>query len=363
VISTYSAVGALCGVAMGAAGDRFGYRRAVLFGLTCIGTGSLLGAAAPGPAWLLGSRVLEGLGFIVLVVSAPSLIFQLARPSDLGLAFGLWSCFMPLGTALMMLGAPPLLSLFGWRGVWAFNGILLLSAAAAFHFAMRGLPGRRELRAASPARIWGNVRLVVSRPGPVLLAVAWSMYTMTFMVLMGFLPTLLMAQGHSRPSAAALTAVAVAVNMVGALGGGWMLKRRVPRWGLMVLTAVVTGLCMLGIYAPGTPNGVRYALCLLFSMTGGLQPACVLGGAPLYAPAPTAVATTNGFINQCSYVGMMFGPPAAAALATVSGGWHNTPWILTSASVVWIFCALLLRTVPPTADRGVPGVSSSETGR
>jgi cyanate permease len=255
---------------------------------------------------------------------------------------------MPLGTSLMMLAAPVLLTFFGWRGVWVCNGILLLSAAAAFHFAMRGLPGRRELRAAAPTRLWAHVRLVVSRPGPVLLAVAWAMYTMTFMVVMGFLPTLLMAQGHGRLSAAALTAAAVAANMTGALGAGWLLKRGAPRWALMAFTGVVTGLCMLGIYAPATPAGMRYLLCLVFSGIGGLQPACVLGGAPLYAPVPTAVATTNGFINQCSYVGMMFGPPAAAALATASGGWHNTPWILTSAAAVWVVCALLLRKVRPT---------------
>jgi MFS family permease len=350
VISTYSAVGALGGIAVGALGDRFGYRRTVLFGLSCIGAGSLLGSAAPGPGWLLASRVLEGLGFILVVVSAPSLIFQLARPSDLGVAFGLWSCFMPVGTSAMMLASPALLSLFGWRGVWACNGLLLLAMAAAFHRATRALPGRGALRAAAPGSLWGNVRAVVSVPGPVLLAVSWSMYTTTYMVLMGFLPTLLLADGHSRAAAAALTAAAVAANAAGALGGGWLLKHGAPRWGLMVLSGAVSGLCMPVIYGSGTAPWLRYSLCVLFSAIGGLQPASVLGGAPLYAPSPTAVATTNGFVNQCSYLGMVLGPPAAAALASASGGWHNTPWLLSSGAAVWISCALLLRTIRPRSQ-------------
>ncbi|MFU8858601.1 MAG: CynX/NimT family MFS transporter [Deferrisomatales bacterium] len=350
VISTYSAVGSVCGIAMGAVGDRFGYRRTLLFGVSCIGAGSLLGSAAPGPGWLLASRALEGLGFILVVVSAPSLIFQIVRPSDLGIAFGLWSCFMPVGTSAMMLASPALLSLFGWRGVWACNGLLLLSAGAAFHYATRGLPGRGALRAAAPGRLWSNVRAVVSCPGPVLLAVSWSMYTTTYMVLMGFLPTLLMADGHTRAAAAALTAAAVAVNAAGALGGGWLLKHGAPRWGLMAFSGAVSGLCMVAIYSPGTAPWLRYGLCVLFSAVGGLQPAAVLGGAPHYAPTPTAVATTNGFINQCSYVGMVLGPPAAAALASASGGWHNTPWILSSGAAIWISSALLLRRVGPGTD-------------
>lgn len=129
-----------------------------------------------------------------------------------------------------------------------------------------------------------------------------------------------------------------------------MIKRGAARWVLMAVSAIVSGVSMIGIYAPGAPEWARYGLCILFSLVGGLQPVSVLGGTPLYAPHPRLVATTNGFINQASYVGVMVGPPAAAALATASGGWHNTPWILTSACSVWLVCALILRKIPTTNE-------------
>lgn len=351
VISIFAAVGAACGVALGAAGDWFGYRRAVEFGILVGGAASLLGSLAPSADLLLASRLLEGLGHVVATVSAPALIFHITRPSDRGLAFGLWSCFMPFGTSVMMLGAPLLLSLVGWRGAWAFNGALLLGYVALFRFALRSVRRPVGFQAARPSELLQNVRLVASKPGPVFLAIAWTMYTMTFVVLMGFLPTILMARGYPRPAAAALTAFVVAVNMAGALTGGWLIKRGVPSWSLMAAASGVAGASMVGIYAPAAPEWARYGLCVLFSLVGGLVPVSVLGGAPLYAPEPKLVATTNGFVNQCAYVGMMIGPPAAAALAAASGGWHHTPWILTSASAVGLACSLILRKIPPTNAR------------
>jgi MFS family permease len=346
VISTYNAVGALCGVGMGLACDRFGYRRAVVAGLACIGTGSFLGSLAPGPAALLAARSLEGLGFIAVVVATPALIFRVAQPKDLGVAFGLWSCFMPLGTSSMMLVAPPMLAHFGWRGLWAANGAVVLLYAALFRFATRSAVGGLERAAGQPPRIWRNVRTVTSRAGPLLLAVSWAAYTMSYIIMMGFLPTLLIGRGFGAPAAAALTALVVAANMAGALGGGWLLKKGVPRWRLMATASCTMGACAFGIYAPASPEWLRLASCITFSAVGGLQPVSVIGAAPLYAPEPALVATTNGFINQCSYFAMVLGPPSAAALASAAGGWQRTPWILTSAAILALAAALALRKIP-----------------
>lgn len=350
VISIYNAMGAACGVLLGATGDWFGYRRTLGFGILTLGAASLFGSVAPTAGLLLASRILEGLGYIVSTVCGPALIFRLTRPADFGLAFGAWSCCMPLGTSVMMLGAPLLMAHLGWRGAWAFNGVLLLLYGAVFQYALRGVQRPVGFQAARPSELLRNVRLIASKPGPVLLAISWTAYTTAFIVLMGFLPTQLMARGASRPVAAALTALVVAWNMVGALSGGWMIRRGARRWALMAAASGVGGLSMIGIYAPGAPEWLRYGLCFLFSLLGGLQAVSVLGGAPLYAPNPKLVATTNGFVNQCAYAGMMIGPPAVAALAVASGGWHNTPYVLTSACALGLACALVLRKISPTNE-------------
>jgi len=248
----------------------------------------------------------------------------------------------------MMFGAPLLLPHFGWRGAWAFNGVLLLLYAAVFQYALRDVQRPAGLPAARPSELLQNVRLIASKPGPVLLAIVWTVYASAFMVVMGFLPIQMMARGFSKPVAAALTASVVACGMAGNLSGGWMIKSKVPRWVLMATATGVGGTALIWIYAPGTPEWLRYSLCVLFAILGGFLAVSVLGGAPLYAPDPKLIATTNGFVNQSAYGGMMIGPPVVAALAVASDGWHNTPYILTSACAVGLACSLILRKIPAT---------------
>ena len=72
---------------------------------------SLGGVLAQGPASLLALRALEGLGFLLACLPAPSLIRRLVAPQRLSLHLGLWGTYMPTGTALALLLAPPVL---GW---------------------------------------------------------------------------------------------------------------------------------------------------------------------------------------------------------------------------------------------------------
>ncbi len=92
----------------GVLADRFGHKRIALAGLAAsFARAALLGAAAPGYATLLVSRFLEGVGFIVFVVSAAP---HDRRRRDAGRprhsASAIWSAYMPTGGTLALLAAP-----------------------------------------------------------------------------------------------------------------------------------------------------------------------------------------------------------------------------------------------------------------
>ncbi len=103
--AVFSILGVLGGIAAGGVIARFGARRMLLWGLATVAAGTAAGALAPGYGVLLASRVVEGLGFLLITVAGPAALQRLVLPSSRDLAFALWSCYMPAGMAIAMLAS------------------------------------------------------------------------------------------------------------------------------------------------------------------------------------------------------------------------------------------------------------------
>jgi MFS transporter, CP family, cyanate transporter len=188
LVSTFNAIAATSAIFFGAFADRFGALRFCVSGVLLIGAGSALGALASGPGLLIALRLLEGLGFLAVVVSAPGLIAAATAPARRGIAFGLWSTYLPFGVSLVIASSPPLLERFGWRGVWVLVALAALACAAMLaaqsrHYA--GVAGGKRRSLASLGRS-------LAQPVPWLLGLAFAMYAIQHMTLIVWLPTYLL---------------------------------------------------------------------------------------------------------------------------------------------------------------------------
>ena len=78
-------------------------------------------------SFLLFSRLVESLGFLAIIVSAPPLLQRVIAPADQGRVMGFWGCYMPGGMVIALVAAPTLAGLIGWRGLWGvLAGVTLL---------------------------------------------------------------------------------------------------------------------------------------------------------------------------------------------------------------------------------------------
>ena len=341
VLSIFNLIGVAFGMALGAGIGRWGDRRTLLLGLALIAAAGLAGAAADGTASLLVARLIEGIGFLMVIVGAPTMIARLSRPGDLRLAFGIWGAYMPAGQALMILAAPLILVPFGWRGLWIANAVLV----AVFALVMKGATSGLPEPASRPSRsLLRDMRDTATAPGPLLLAAIFGCYSLQYLGVMGFLPTILIErEGFSPLVASELGALAIAMNGVGNLAGGMLLQRGAPRWSLIALAASCMGAAALGIFLVKLPFPAIYTLYLAFSGIGGMLPASVLGAAPIQAPAPHLIPATNGLLVQGSNLGQVVGPPALGALAASVGGWSWSPSVVTTFAAIAVLLALVLR--------------------
>ena len=339
ILSIFALLGATAGASMGGIITRLGARRMLPVGLALAAGASLAGGLAPGLPWLLASRAMEGIGYMLVVISAPALITLLSHPRDRQMAFGLWGSFMPFGVAVAMMTAPGLPWL-GWRGLWLTMAALLACYALLIH---RRMPHPAPPPSASGGHLLRDMAATVKAPGPLLLALLFLPYSASYAALTGFLPTLLIERMALTPGQAGLAAAAVAgINIMGNLATGPLLRRGAPRWAIMAAASGFGALAMFGIFAPAMSGEAAYGLCLAFSAVGGLLPGCVLAGAAVYAPERRLVPVALGLIMQGSNIGQLTGPVAVGAVVTAMG-WEGARLILVPASLLGLILALVLR--------------------
>ncbi|HYD61452.1 MAG TPA: MFS transporter [Noviherbaspirillum sp.] len=341
LLSAFAVIGALAGIGIGVAVDHIGARRVALGGLLLQAACGALGTLADGAPLLLATRVVEGLGFLAVGVAAPALIVSVAPPSAQARAFAVWSTFMPVGIAMVMLGVP-LLSASGWRGFWLVNAVILAGYAGLLAAGTRGIPVHISAR----RNIANDVRDTLAAPGPWMLAGLFAAFATSFFAVFGFLPSILSGRlGAGLETATFLTAAAVASNAAGNIAGGVLLARGVRRAHILLIGFGTIALSGFGILAEGTPGWLAFALCVAFSAVSGIVPVAIIDGAARHAPRPDLVGTTVGFIMQGNNVGLMLGPAAAGALA-VRFGWPSVSFFVAAAAVAAGLLAVFLQARP-----------------
>ncbi|SHJ34937.1 Predicted arabinose efflux permease, MFS family [Roseomonas rosea] len=331
LLSVFALMGAVFGLAAGLVAARLGMRRALLAGLWALGAAGLAAAFAPGPALLYACRVVEGAGFLAVVVSAPTLVAARAAPADRALAMSWWSIFMPSGIALGMLAAP-VVEGFGWRMAWAVMSLLppfaaLLAGALLPRSAGQPVGAQDGLRRRLAA-LW-RARL------PVLLAGAFSCYAVIYFGIAGFLPARLV-EGFALalPLAGLAGAAAAIVNIGGNLLAGRLIRRG-WRASLLVLSAgMAMALLSAGTFALPFSLGLTLAAALLASGIGGMIPASLFTLVPRSVPEPSLTGPALGLVVQCNNIGSLLAPMAVAAAARQGWGFAALPLLAAGLALV-----------------------------
>lgn len=341
----FAVLGLIGGAPAGALVAAVGDRRALLIGLGTMTFAGAAGAMAGSYPILLGSRLVEGFGFLLTIVAGPALLQRVTTSAQRDMAFSLWSCFMPCGIALAMLAGPLFQT---WQSFWwSSSGLAAAAAVLVALCAPRGgSPGDF-----APGRMIEGIRRLLCAKGILSLAIGFALYSLMFFALFSFLPVLLMERMEvSYRNAGLLAALASAINVSGNLAAGFLMARGADRASLIAVAGGImgaSGICIFLGFLPALPT---LLLCLLFSAVGGLIPATLLACAPLLAAQAALVPIAVGLIMQGSNLGQLIGPVAVGS-ATAAFGWSAAGAVVLIAAIAINLVALRLRPVFAAAKR------------
>ncbi|HDZ8838462.1 TPA: MFS transporter [Aeromonas veronii] len=327
--SAFNTLAILFSLFLGLLLTRWSGRQTGVVGLLVIVTGGALALPATGLAMMLLSRIVEGIGFLLVSVAMPAFIVAVTREEDKRLALSLWAVNLPLGAAAGMLLTPWLTAQGGWRLAWLILMIPQLSALLLL-LASRSADGLRvggpqsAANAGRPLRQLTVLRqLTLWRYG-----LAFTLYSLMLWALFVWLPTMLQGSpGIGQSQIALLSALAVVANIPGNLMGAWLLRRGVARDRLISWALGLMALCGMLAFWPGLSPWWAYGLCLALSLAGGMAPPAILSSAQGVSQGPVQLAIVQGFFVQLANLGQLLGPLLLAALMTDSGHWGSARWL------------------------------------
>lgn len=116
---SYTLVFAALLLVFGVMADRFGRRRILLLGVIIFGTASILAALSQSGVFLIGSRILQGVGGAMVLPTTLSIINATFRGKERAIAFAVWGSTIGGMSAIGPLLGAWLTTSFSWR--WAFG--------------------------------------------------------------------------------------------------------------------------------------------------------------------------------------------------------------------------------------------------
>lgn len=344
IVSAFGLLMGMLGMFMGIFADKLGHNRAAVSGLFICGLAALAGSLTESLPILLLTRIIEGLGYVLAVVSLPSLIANAATEHDKPIALGIWGAYFPAGMASMLLISPLLIAGINWQGLWAVSGLITLFWGFIVMSTFRNRPS--PVRERAPL---GEAFRLTTRKGPLLLFGCFTAYSSQFLAVTSFLPIMLIEiYTISVQKAATLGALVVAGNIVGNVLSGWLLRHGFSRVILLGTTATLMACCTLILFSDLFSLNARVAAAFVFTAVGGVIPGTLSASVPYFIDRPGQMASVVGLLMQGAGIGQMFGPLLLTAVVDGLGGWSFAPVYTVTVAILGVVFAGLLATVKST---------------
>lgn len=333
VVSSFSFITMFLAIPMGLLAARVGAYRIALIALTLLGVGALITSQSGQLSTLLGGRVVEGLGYVMIVVSAPALIALSVNNKDRPIAMAIWSTWLPIGISLMFIISPFIINVGGWRSVWMATSIFALCWLLVVAWSFRSHFANQTIAQGSYQS--GDWKVLLQR-GPLLTAAGFACFSSLFITIASFLPTAWQqSKGIPVQSTAGMFALAIASHALGNLFGGWLVSKGF-RMSRIMASGFVLPACLVGLaFLDSIPFQIQYMLAFGYLFIVGVIPGSVFATMPAFAHSSRQISLLMGLIFQGAATGQVVGPILFSRMIEhFDGDWNQAIWFFVGFALL-----------------------------
>ncbi len=296
--------------------QKFGALRSLIGGVWLLAIGGILSGYAQTFAALLACRVLEGIGFGVMIAPPATLVMQWFEESAWPY-MNMLNAVAPFAglTAAYALTGPVFDALGGkWRSVLLAYGVAVAVIAVAWTLLGRNAPGHEH--AGGHLGEAGAMRKVLGMRDIWIISIALFAGMWVFQLFSAFLPEFFeTVRGMPLDRAGSLTALIPFAGIFAAAGAGILTGviglRRPFTWPMQILFV----LGCLGSVTLNNPGALRVSLILIGVGSSALLPTLITIVMELPEMTPTRAGSGLGVVWAAGYAGAFLSPVICGAIA------------------------------------------------
>jgi predicted MFS family arabinose efflux permease len=341
MMSVFALVGIFISLPSGFIVHKLGLKPSGIIAVASLFIGSFIGWFAEEPSGMLTSRIIEGIGMCLISVVAPAVIAAWFAPEKRGMPMGIWSTWVALGSIVMLLVAPMLNGLLGWKSVWAATTIYTAVILCLMVFPFR-MPTKDE----APHYHTGEdhsleFRKVYSYGGIWLLSAIFLVFNVMVLAVCSFTPLYLESSfDYSRERASAVTSLFLVSSLISGPVTGFIIHRyRIFRGVLVVCMLILAATIVIPFHVEGSAVPV----CLfLIGAVAGMIPPVTFSAVPEVLKDPKSIGVGMSVVAFGQYLGMGGGPLFFGGIAE-KYGWEAASYSLVPVLLVGVAAAYFLK--------------------
>lgn len=322
VASLITAAGALIAIPTGIWAARAGLRKSLVLGCAMMITGAVLFATANVSALLYVGRLITSIGYLLIVVGAPSWMAGFNNPKLVAMAMSIWGTFIPVGIALGNWISAAMVVWLDWRlavGACTLPILLLLP-----FLAMIENPAPPTARKSLTIEVMGVLK---SRPA-LRVALTFSAFAGATSAALAFMPAMMVDNLDIGIALAAgiIGTTAIAGNIVGSVGAGMVLGRQIPGRSILLIFLPVMAIA-IGILFISNNMMLSLVALVIFNISQGAVTGTCFALLPSIAKDGLSMPALQGMLAQFAEIFVVIVPPLTGAMIDYNG-WTGAAGIL-----------------------------------
>lgn len=318
LMSAFTLPGIFLAIPAGIIASKLGSKTTIIIATCCVALGSIVGSFAGTATMLLTSRVIEGIGYILISIAGPLLVVQYVEPSRIGFVMGLWAIWMGVGQIVSFNLTPALFGVMSWNKIWMIYAAWTLILTFVLAIAIKKPEGLEEAQtAAAPAEkvkageLFGNKSFMLG-------VLSFFIFNWLLLTHLSFLPAFMGSSGLITGAAAAF---AGSFTMICAVVGSPVLGRisdSIGRKNIYIMSLIAAG---VGLILPFTGSTIMiYVGSAIFGFVGLAAPGMILGAVPELVNNPKAEGLAMGIVFVFANLGQFLATALFPGIVGAMGG-------------------------------------------